>query len=155
MEQIIIFLTPYIPTITAILSTIVLIAAGLGKLYGAITKFTNSNAVKQLYEELHKQTDDNAILRHQYEQVIRENKNLASQISALLRSDEFLANRRKADISEIKEVAANMNEIYIRMLKVDPICCSCAAAEEKVTTPVEEEVKDNGTVETSNEEAPQ
>lgn len=150
-DSIMIWLTPYLPTITAIFSTIVLIAAGLGKLYGAITKFTNSNAVKTMYEELKKQTDDNTILRHQNEKLNNEIKNLNSQISALLRSDEFLANRRKADISEIKEVAANMNEIYIRMLKVDPTHCSCATAE---TTPTEE-VKDNGTVETNNEEAPQ
>ena len=135
-DSIMIWLTPYLPTITAVFSTIVLIAAGLGKLYSAITKFTNSNAVKQLYEELHKQTDDNVILRQHYEEMIAANKALAEQISTLLKSDEFLANRQKADISEIKQTAANMNEIYIRMLKVDPTLA------EKETT--------NGTTDSNN-----
>lgn len=116
MEQLIAILTPYLPTITAIGSTIVLIAAGLGKLYSAISKFTDTNVVKQLQEDIRKATKDNEDLRLMYNQAIKANKELTGQITALLHSDQFLENRKKADMSELKAMVGNLNELYARTL---------------------------------------
>lgn len=116
MEDLIILLTPYLPTITAIGSTIVLIIAGLGKFYSAIRKFTDSNVVKQLHYDIDKITQDSKELRSMYNQAIEANKELTAEIKALLHSDQFLENRKKADMSELKAMVSNLNELYARTL---------------------------------------
>lgn len=121
-ESIMIWLTPYLPTITAVFSTIVLVVAGLGKVYSALSVF-KKDSTKQLAAlatQVKDQAVNNARLAADNEALMQKNDELAAKIDSLLKSDEFLANRQKADLTEIKQTAANMNEIYVRMLKVDP-----------------------------------
>lgn len=145
MEAIIAFLTPYIPTIVSIFSTVVLIIAGLGKFGTALEKFSKSNEVKELRAQMRKLLADDADLRRLHTEQVAAFKTLSSQIDALLKSDEFLAHREKQDYSEILSLYRQLNLLYSNMIAVDPTLCNCA----KDKT---EEVKNDGT---NNEEAPQ
>lgn len=147
METFIAFITPYIPTIIAIFSNVVLIVAGLMRFGNSLEKFQNSKEIKELRTKMAAMVNDNDTLRRINAEQLAEYKNLCVRIDQLLKSDEFLAHREKQDFTELLSLYRQLNLLYSNMLAANPTLCDCDCDKDKT-----EEVKNDGT---NNEETPQ
>lgn len=109
-------LTPYFPAIVAVFSSLLCVIAGLGKFGSAIRAFTNSNEVKELRAKLADALKENTEIRGALSEAVAAQKNLSKSIDNLVKSDQFMANREKADFSEMYKLCGNMNMLYANML---------------------------------------
>lgn len=109
-------LTPYFPAIVAVFSSLLCVIAGLGKFGTAIKAFTKSNEVKELRAKLADAMKENTEIRNALAETVAAQKNLVISINDLIKSDQFMANREKADFTEITKLCGNMNKLYSNML---------------------------------------
>ena len=88
------------------------VIAGLGKFGSAIRAFTNSNEVKELRAKLADSIKENTEIRGALAEAVAAQKNLAQNITNLINSDQFLANREKADFAKMEELCGRLSTLY-------------------------------------------
>lgn len=138
-------LTPYFPAIVAVFSSLLCVIAGLGKFGSAISDFTKSNEVKELRAKLADALKENTKIREALAESVSAQKNLAQSVDKLIKSDQFMANREKADFSEMYKLCGNMNMLYANML----------ATTNPATTIVATTIAEDATNDTNNEKTSQ
>lgn len=106
------------PTITAVFATIVMIGAVLGKVKSVISIFKKENAaeIAALKDKIAALITDNKNLAQNNETLAAAFSKLYAKIDELVRSDEFLAHREKADLTEFKELVVRLNTLYSNIM---------------------------------------
>ena len=106
------------PTIAAVFSAIVMIGAVLGRVKSVISIFKKENAaeIEALKEKMTALLTDNKNLAQYNKDLAASFSKLYAKIDELVRSDEFLAHREKADLTEFKDLAVRLNTLYSNIM---------------------------------------
>lgn len=120
------------PTIAAVFSAIVMIGAVLGRVKSVISIFKKENAaeIAALKDSIKEVLTENKHLTQENKSLANSFSKLYAKIDELVRSDEFLANREKADLTEFKELVVRLNTLYSNIMAEK----GAVAAENEETT---------------------